>query len=292
MSKKVFIFFYKITVNCHSLIVMSNPRSTSPYKKSQSLVRGLAILQALSICPDGSARINELSQATGIHRTTIKRLLQTLIEEGYVSQSPSDHSYRLSYQVRQLSEGFRDDDWVTQIAAPAINELVKLTLWPSDLCTLSGASVIIRETSHRFSSLSFHRAMIRRRLPLLTTAAGRAYFCFCPEQERQQLIPIIQTDPSPQAQLAHNPAFLRQLVEKTQLRGYASNEGDWVNESNTAAIALPITYKRRVISTVNLVFLKKILRPEAAAARYLHYLKETVTKIENQLAQYEQLISE
>lgn len=262
---------------------MSQPPQISPYKKSQSLIRGLAILRALSIAPTGSALISELSQATAIHRTTIKRLLQTLIDEGYVRQSPSDQSYKLSYQVRQLSEGFRDDDWVTDIAAPAINELVKHTLWPSDLCTLSGAAMVIRETSHRFSSLSFHRAMVRKRLPLLTTAAGRAYFCFCSEQERQQLISLIQADPSPQAQLAHDPTFLRQLIEKTQHQGYAVNEGDWNKESNIAAIALPIIYQHRVLATINLVFLKKILTPKVAATRYLKHLKETITKIENQL---------
>ena len=266
---------------------MPTSPANSPYKKSQSLVRGLAILRALSTASNGSALISELSQTTAIHRTTIKRLLHTLITEGYVRQSPSDNSYRLSYQVRQLSEGFRDDDWVTEIAVPAINDLVKHTLWPSDLCTLSGAAMLIRETSHRFSSLSFHRAMVRQQLPLLTTAAGRAYFCFCSEQERQQLIPLIQTDSSPQAQLAHDPVFLRQLVKKTQRQGYASNEGDWIKESSTAAIALPIMYQQRVLSTINLVFLKKVLSPKAAATRYLNYLKDTVSKIESQLEQYD-----
>lgn len=262
---------------------MSKQNAPKPYKKSQSLSRGLAILRALSTAPNGSALIGELSQITNIHRTTVKRMLQTLIDEGYVSQSPSDKSYRLSYQVRQLSEGFRDDDWVTEIATPAINELVKHTLWPSDLCTLAGAHMVIRETSHRFSSLSFHRDMVRQQLPLLTTAAGRAYFCFCSEQERQQLIPIIQADSSAQARLAHDPTFLHQLVEKTQHQGYASNEGDWIRESETAAIAVPIIYKKRVLSTINLVFLKKILTPEIAATKYLNHLKETVKEIETKL---------
>lgn len=261
---------------------MSTP--SSPYKKSQSLARGLALLQALSTFASGAASISELSRATGIHRTTVKRLLQTLMEEGYITCSPSDNSYRLGYQVRQLGEGFKDEDWVTEIATPAIGDLLQHTLWPSDLCTLDGSAMIIRETTHRFSSLSFHRSMVRRRLPLLTTAAGRAYFCFCSEEERQQLLALIKLESTPQSQLAEDPVFLRQLIDKTQRRGYASNEGDWGKESRIAAIALPVFYQNRVLSTINLVFLKKVLTPEAAAARYLSYLKETVAKIEEQLA--------
>lgn len=258
-------------------------KQNSPYRKSQSLSRGLAVLRALSTAPNGSLLISEISQLTNIHRTTVKRLLQTLMDEGYIRQSPSDNSYRLSYQIRQLSEGFRDDDWVAEIASPALNELVTYTLWPSDLCTLSGANMVIRETSHRFSSLSFHRAMMRQRLPLLTTAAGRAYFCFCPEKERQQLITIIKAESSPQSHLAHNETFIRQLIEKTQSQGYASNEGDWIDEIETAAIAVPIFYKKRILSTINLVFLKKILTPNEAAKKYLNHLRITVKKIESQL---------
>lgn len=263
----------------------------APYKKSQSLSRGLAILQALASVPNGSAFISEISQFTGIHRTTIKRLLQTLIEEGFVSKSESDNSYRLGYQVRQLNEGFRDDDWVTDIAIPAMKELVEHTLWPSDLCTLSGSHVVIRETTHRLSSLSFHRGMIGRRLPLLTTAAGRAYFCFCSEKERQQLLSIIQAESSPQAMLACNPAFIHQLVEKIQAQGYADNSGDWDKETHASAIAIPIFHHGKVLSTINIIFLKKILTPEIAADRYLNFLKETVLKVEQNLAEYNQIIS-
>lgn len=257
--------------------------SVSPYKKSQSLSRGLALLKALSSAPKGGASISELSRSTNLHRTTIKRLLQTLIAEGYVSQSASDNSYRLSYQIRQLSEGFTDDEWISEVATPAIGRLLQHTLWPSDLCTLQGAAMVIRETTHRFSALSFHRSMIRQRLPLLTTAAGRAYFCFCSEYEREQLLPIIKADNSSQAQLAHSPSFIQQLVQKTQKQGYASNEGDWDKESQTAAIALPVFHQEKILSTINIVFLKKVLTPQEAAERYLELLKESIQGIEQKL---------
>lgn len=263
--------------------------SHSPYKKSRSLSRGLAILEALSSAPNGSAFITELSQATAIHRTTIKRLLETLIEEGYVRRSLSDKSYKLNYRVRQLSDGFTDDEWVSEVATPAIGRLLQQTLWPSDLCTLDGSAMVIRETTHRFSPLSFHRSMIRKRLPLLTTAAGRAYFCFCSDSEKQQLLAFIKADSSPQAQLAHTPFFIQQLIDKTRTQGYAVNEGDWDQESNTAAIALPVFHQGKILSTINIVFLKKILTPKEAAAKYLDLLKQTIGEIEKELAQRDRI---
>lgn len=259
--------------------------SPSSYKKSRSLSRGLAILEALNTAPNGSALITELSQKTSIHRTTVKRLLETLISEGYVRRSLSDNSYKLNHRVRQLSEGFTDDEWISELATPAIGKLLQQAFWPSDLCTLDGSAMVIRETTHRFSSLSFHRSMIRRRLPLLTTAAGRAYFCFCSSSERQQLLSFIKADATAQAQLANSPYFIQQLIDKTRTQGYASNEGDWDQESNIAAIALPVFYQEKILSTINIVFLKKILTPKEAAEKYLDLLKQTINDIEKELAQ-------
>ena len=82
--------------------------------------------------------------------------------------------------MRALSEGFTDDEWISQVATPVLGELLQQVVWPSDLTTLDGDAMVIRETTHRFSPLSFHRAMVRVRLPLLTTASGPAYLAFCP----------------------------------------------------------------------------------------------------------------
>ncbi|MDP1165894.1 helix-turn-helix domain-containing protein, partial [Klebsiella pneumoniae] len=79
---------------------------------------------------DGGARITELAQQTGLHRTTVRRLLETLQHEGYVRRSESDDSYLLTLKVRELSEGFRDEQWVSQCAAPLLGELMQQVVWP------------------------------------------------------------------------------------------------------------------------------------------------------------------
>ena len=49
-------------------------------------------------------------------------------------------------------------------------------MWLSDLMTPDGDAMVVRETTHRFIPLSFHRSMVGRRLPMLLTAAGRVNF--------------------------------------------------------------------------------------------------------------------
>ncbi|SAK68866.1 DNA-binding transcriptional activator MhpR [Caballeronia ptereochthonis] len=89
--------------------------------------------------------------------------------------------------------------------------------------------MIIRETTHRFSQLSFHRAMVGRRLPMLLTAAGRAYFAMCPDEEREDILELLRSGSGgeePQA-LARNDSLVRSLIRRAREDGFGTNYGDW-----------------------------------------------------------------
>ncbi len=256
------------------------PSSGATYPHVQGLSRGLAILHAINLSPEGWASVAGLSATTGLHRTTVRRLLETLLADGYVRRSVSDDSYRLNQKIRQLSDGFTDDEWISEIANPVLGELLQKVVWPSDLCTLDGDNMLVRETTHRFSPLSFHRAMIRQRMPVLFTSAGRAYLAFCGEEERCEVLRLLVAGNDEQANFARNRVLVEQLLEKVRRQGYAANEGEWSQQSKIAAVAMPVRHKEHVLASINVVFLKKAMPVADAAARYLEPLSVAVRKIE------------
>ncbi|NBA96074.1 DNA-binding transcriptional regulator [Pseudomonas sp. R5(2019)] len=253
--------------------------SETEYKAVRGLIRGLALINGLNRF-DGGASTAQLAEHSGLHRTTVRRLLETLQAEGYVRRSESDDSYRLTLKVRELSEGFRDEQWISSIAAPLLGELLQEVVWPTDLCTLDVDAMVIRETTHRFSRLSFHRSMVGRRLPLLMTATGRAYFAFCPAAEREELIEIMISRDDEQSVLARDRRFIERLVEHTLNKGYGENYAHWGKERKIAAIATPILQGQRVMGCLNLVYIAKAMPIEEAARRYLGAMRRVVTKIE------------
>lgn len=253
------------------------------YRPVQGLSRGLSLLHAISLSPDGWATIAELSRATGLHRTTVRRLLETLQADGYVRRSASDDSYRLNQKVRQLSDGFTDDEWISEIANPVLGELLHQVVWPSDLSTLDGDCMLVRETTHRFSPLSFHRAMIRQRMPILFTAAGRAYLAHCSEEERRQILALLVAGNDEQANFARNRILVDQMLAKVRRQGYSTNDGEWSLQSKIGAIAMPLCHNGKVLAAINVVFLKKALGVREAAERYLPHLQAAIAKIEGRL---------
>ncbi len=257
---------------------------SADYKTVRGLTRGLYLLNVLNRL-DGGATVRQLPELTGIHRTTVKRLLETLKGEGYVRYSLSDDSFRLTMKVRELSEGFRDEQWISALAAPLLGGLLENVVWPTDITTLDVDAMVVRETTHRFSRLSFHRAMVGRRLPILLTACGLTYLAFCPENERDNIIALLAQRDDAAYQLARELEKLAKLLQTIRDKGYGENNQSWQQENKIAAIAMPINDEDRIIGCLNLVYIAKAMTIEQAAERYLPALQSVAKQIESGVAE-------
>ncbi|WP_207000404.1 DNA-binding transcriptional regulator [Trinickia mobilis] len=259
------------------------------YASVRGLARGLQVLRALNAMENGRATSQQLSEATGLHRTTVRRLLETLADERFVRRSASDDSFRLTLDVRALSEGFTDDERIATVAPPIMGQLMQRVVWPSDLTTPDGDAMIIRETTHRFSPLSFHRAMVGRRLPMLLTAAGRVYFAMCPEAEREDILEVLRSGAGGEQQLklARDDAYVRNLVRQTRKDGFGSNHGDWAEQRKIGALAVAIETGGRVLASLNVIYLEQAISPAEATRRFVPELQRAAAEMVGALEKQE-----
>ena len=249
------------------------------YKTVRSLQRGMEVLCALN--RHNGASVQSLAAAVGIHRTTVQRLLETLRALGYVAKSASDDQYRLALGVRRLSDGFDDDAWVSAVAEPALRRLHERILWPSNVATFDADAMLIRESTHRYSPFSIHHATVGQRLPMLRSALGQAYVAFCPDVERQEILGILRASRGPDAALARDASFLRELLRRARRAGYVAKPGD--REKRIAAMAVPIMRGERVFACINVVFFRKAMAIPLAVQKYLGPLRETAAAMESRL---------
>jgi IclR family transcriptional regulator, mhp operon transcriptional activator len=253
----------------------SGPRlSTRHYKPVRGLTRGLAVLKALNQAPGGIATIGEVAAACAIHRTTVKRLLETLRAEGFVRHADREGQYHLTFEVRRLSEGFEDEAWVSQVATPRMRDAVPRLVWPCDLATPEGGFMVVRESTHRWSMLSQHRAMIGERMPMLVTALGRAYLAACSDVERKELLELLRRRDDRWAALARDDRYVDRVVIETRGHGYAFNDGEWAPEADFAAVAVPVFAGRRLLAAINLVFPKSAVARGDLESRFLPELSK------------------
>ena len=258
----------------------SGPKSTTrQYKEVRGLTRGLDVLKALNRLPGGIGSTTELARACSIDRTTTKRLLETLRLQGLVRQGERDGQYYLTFEVRRLSEGFEDETWVGQVATPAMHASVREVVWPCDLATAEAGFMVVRESTHRWSALSQHRAMIGEKMPMLVTAVGRAYLAACDDTEREAVLELLGRRSDQWGELARDKRAVRRIVTDTLRRGYAYNDGEWAREADFAAIAVPVFSGGRLRAALNMVFPKSAVSKKDLDARFVPALKRLADSI-------------
>ena len=249
-----------------------------PYRNVRALTRGLDILQALNRV--GSAKVAELAQASGLDRTTTYRMLATLAEYGLVRANPANEEYVLTERVRRLSEGFTERDRTTQIVTAHLGALLPKVLWPTDFATFDQGAMVIRETTHRFSPYSVHRAVVGEPRPLLTTALGRAALAGSSLEDRTAMVDILRGlhSDADEGQIMQQ---VSEIVSDYAQRGYSWSPG--AIGGRTCAIGLAVRTGLHMGAAVNLVFFRSTMSIETAAERYLEPLKACVAGIEASL---------
>jgi IclR family transcriptional regulator, mhp operon transcriptional activator len=251
-------------------------------KSIRSFARGLAVLSALN--RHGSATALTLARETGVPRATVYRLLQTLLDDAYVGRGTADDRFHLRLKVRSLSEGFEDEQWISAIAGPALEELTRRISWPCDVSTLQGLKMIIHDTTHRIAPLSIDRNMVGQELPMLKSASGLAYIAFARREEREALLAVLARSSDPDDALARDADEVSQLIAVTRRRGYGLRQGGRI-WPHTGSLALPVRVGRRLLGCINTTWMARVLDAKQGVSRCLEPLRETRQMIEQRLAE-------
>jgi len=254
------------------------------YREVRGLSRGLAVLRALNAMPGGIGGVVELARTVGLHRTTVKRLLETLRAEGLVHHRDDGLSYALGFEVRRLAEGYVGAEWIDRIAAPAMRQHLRAMSWPSDLATPDSGFMIVRESTHRMSMLSQHRATIGIRIPMLVSSLGRAWLSWCPEDERLATLAILRERSDSIGEMARDSTYVKRILRETRRRGYALNRGEWAAEANVTAIAFPVRIGGHAIGAINLVLRTSAVSERKLAAHYVPLLRSLADEISGGVA--------
>jgi IclR family transcriptional regulator, mhp operon transcriptional activator len=241
----------------------------------RAALRTLTVLRALNL--RNGATVGDLSEITGISRPALYRILETLREEGYVSIDIARKHYCLTMLVRTLAEGFSEEDWVTQVARPALAQLQRKVVWPSDLGTFSNNAMWIRETTRPLSPLTIDRGVAGTRFSMLSSATGRAYLAFCRADERKQILKNLESLVESGNGLIWRRQLLDAMLADVRKKGYGYRWGEPPAESG--AISVPILHGERIYGCVTMTFMSATLTPEKAAKLHLQDLQATAQSI-------------
>ncbi|MBU0519871.1 IclR family transcriptional regulator [bacterium] len=92
------------------------------YHLVQSLVKSLAIMEILGESVEGLG-VTEIGDRVGMNKSTVHRILTTLVHEGYVDQDQAKGRYRLSFKMFVIARKILNNIRATKVVSPFLEKL-------------------------------------------------------------------------------------------------------------------------------------------------------------------------
>ncbi|HEY8341376.1 MAG TPA: IclR family transcriptional regulator [Egibacteraceae bacterium] len=214
---------------------------------SRTLARGLVVLRSLGSSPEG-ATVAELSAATKLDRAVLYRLLDTLIDHGFVVRDPETRKFHLGVALVELGARAGRGLEVRRLALPGMRLLMDQVREAVCLAVRDRNDVVVVdrvEPPGLFVRVGYH---VGFRHPMVIGAHGRALLAFLDPEDRQ--LP------------ERSPALLAEL-EASRQRGFAISTDEL--ERGASGVAAPVLDRLgRPIASVGVVAPSPRLQDPAA----------------------------
>ncbi|WP_172651601.1 IclR family transcriptional regulator [Rhodococcus opacus] len=211
---------------------------------SQSVSRALHLLVQLG---NGPANLDQLAESTGVHKTTVLRLLRTLSDERFTFRDNSNQ-YHLGSRIFELAAQATDQREVRRIASPHLVAFNREYGRTTHLAAMEGGDVVYIDKLESHDQIRMY-SRIGLRANLNSTAVAKVILADLPDSE---LLPIVDSmDFS--ARTANTITTPERYLDEIRLvreQGWAHDQEE--NEPSVNCIGVPIRgASGRVVAAVS-----------------------------------------
>lgn len=241
-----------------------------------SLARGMDVLA----CFRSGCRVlgnQEIAARCNLSKSTVSRLTATLVKMGYLMHDQETGKYRLGMATLSLGIGMLTQLDIRQIARPLMQEIADFSQGMVSLGVRDRLSMLYIENCRSQSALTLSLD-VGARIPLVSSAMGRAYLAEADPSEVQEVLEqLSELDDASRPQTKESVD--KAIADYHRLRCTYSF-GEWLDDVNAIAIAFKLgnSFPLMAIScggpSLNLSseFLLDEVRPKLLGA--IHQLKE------------------
>jgi DNA-binding IclR family transcriptional regulator len=214
----------------------------------QSVQKFAAILTCFRQRP-GDLGVSEISRITGIHKSTVSRLLSALAGEEFVICDPHSRRYRLGPSIISLAAAAEPKLFLRGLVRPYLEQL------NADTGETAGFSILDGFEAVSLDAISGPRAVRAaawsgRRVPLHASAAGKCLLAFSPPSLFEAYVGNHTLHRYTARTITDIEAFRCDLARVSE-RGYSSNDEEL--EDGLGAVSAPLRDgSGRVLGAMNL----------------------------------------
>jgi DNA-binding IclR family transcriptional regulator len=212
------------------------PRGAEERYFITALARGLEVLACFRSADKGLSN-QQIAERCGLPKSTVTRITYTLTTLGYLAQEPGGR-YTLGSATLGLGSAMLARLDIRQLARPMMQELAEFSGTTVSIAMRDRLSMIYVEVCRSSAALAL-ALQVGSRMPLATSAIGRAYLARAAENERRDILSrSLELDET--AFEAMRTGLAKGLSDY-ETYGCTTSFGDWQKDVNGIAVGfMPI----------------------------------------------------
>lgn len=201
----------------------------------KSVSRALDIITLVSM-KKGGLGVTEISKQIDINKSSVYRILSTLVQYGYIEQDSETGRYKLGYKFLEISTKLLESIDIRAEAKPYLQELEKYTNEVIHLVVYDQGEVVYIEKLEGNETLRMH-SKVGKRAPMHCTSVGKAILAHLPSPTVVDILDRKGMPMHTETTITDKDTFLQELL-KVKQTGYALDLEE--NEHGITCIAVPI----------------------------------------------------
>ncbi len=176
----------------------------------------------------------EISTAIGLHKSTVHRLLMSLVYMGYAKQDEATQKYALTYKIVNMADRILEHTDILQVARPYMERLSDLSGEAVHLVQRDGSNILyISKIEAKIGTIRMvsHVGMVH---PMYCSGVGKAIMATLPEREVRQIWKESAIEKKTDKTIT-DFAQMQQVLKEVRENGYALDDEE--NEKGVRCIA-------------------------------------------------------
>lgn len=219
-----------------------------PNQTVQSLDRAIDIIEKLVESKQGLG-VTQISDSTGLHKSTVYRLLSTLNYRGFVKKDTENNKYTIGLKLFEIGSKVLNNLDLRTESKPYLMDLMNRTGETIHLGVMNNYEVVYIDKVEGTETIGM-TSKIGRRVPAHCTSLGKTILAYSNEEYVDELLEK-KGLPRYTAQTIVEPQKLKEHLKEIKKKGYAVDDEE--QELGIRCIAAPIfNYNGEVMASFSI----------------------------------------
>jgi DNA-binding IclR family transcriptional regulator len=199
-----------------------------------SLARGLEVLSCFTV-KEAELGNQEISNKTSLPKSTVSRFTNTLCKLGYLEYIKHNSKYRLGIKSAAFGASALNSFNIKAISSGLMQNLADLSKGSVSLGIRQKLSITYLANKKGESNFSLN-VSTGWKVPIVSTAIGRAYIAGCSVEEKIFLLSSIKEDDP--INWEKNKRIIEESEYEYKKLNYCKSYGDWQSDVNSIATVI------------------------------------------------------